>query len=111
MPTEVLKYCFTLNPWRRASSRLGNRHCTAGTPDPFGPVWLHGHAREILEQLDLDRIYTGYGMPNDVRVHLNLWNASVRTSRRVRSTASAIFGSQFTLFAMWFDMESNKDLR
>ena len=22
-----------------------------------------------------------------------------------------IFGSQFTLFAMWFDMESNKDLR
>ena len=21
-----------------------------------------------------------------------------------------IFGSQFTLFAMWFDMESNKDL-
>jgi hypothetical protein len=21
------------------------------------------------------------------------------------------FGSQFTLFAMWFDMESNKDLR
>jgi hypothetical protein len=22
-----------------------------------------------------------------------------------------IFGSQFSLFAMWFDMESNKDLR
>ena len=22
-----------------------------------------------------------------------------------------IFGSQFTLFAMWFDMESNKELR
>ncbi len=22
-----------------------------------------------------------------------------------------IFGSPFTLFAMWFDMESNKDLR
>jgi hypothetical protein len=22
-----------------------------------------------------------------------------------------IFGSQFTLFAMWFDMESNKDLK
>jgi hypothetical protein len=22
-----------------------------------------------------------------------------------------VFGSQFPLFAMWFDMESNKDLR
>jgi hypothetical protein len=22
-----------------------------------------------------------------------------------------IFGAQFTLFAMWFDMESNKDLK
>jgi len=25
--------------------------------------------------------------------------------------AALISGSQFTLFAMWFDMESNKDLR
>src|SRR5258705_11232432 len=35
-------------------------------------------SREILEQLDLDRIYPGYGMPNDILVHLNVWNARVR---------------------------------
>ena len=35
-------------------------------------------SREILEQLDLDRIYRGYGFPNDMLVHLNVWNARVR---------------------------------
>jgi glycosyltransferase involved in cell wall biosynthesis len=146
----------------------------------------------LLEQLDLDRIYARYGFPNDMLVHLNVWNARVRDvpSRPVygvgeRSgirlhrvvpaitlllfkgfwwrlwqkyvirdfhplvffyvlgilmslagfalgvaevvlrilgndiTAATIvlvallliFGSQFSLFAMWFDMESNKDLR
>jgi len=149
-------------------------------------------SREILEQLDLDRIYRGYGFPNDMLVHLNVWNARVRDVpsrpvygvgersgikiRRVVPRISwllvkgffwrmrekyvirdfhplvffyafgflmtllglglgiaevvlrimgnavsvgtvvlvallLIFGSQFTLFAMWFDMESNKDLR
>ena len=149
-------------------------------------------SREILEQLDLDRIYPGYGMPNDMLVHLNVWNARVRDFpsrpiygvgersgikiRRVVPRISwlllkgffwrmrekyvirdfhplvffyalgllmtflglglgiaevvlrfmgnavsvgtvvlvallLIFGSQFSLFAMWFDMESNKDLR
>jgi len=148
--------------------------------------------REILEQLDLDRIYPGYGFPNDMLVHLNVWNARVRDIpsrpvygvgersgikiRRVIPRISwllikgffwrmrekyvirdfhplvffyafgflmtllglglgiaevvlrimgnevsvgtvvlvallLIFGSQFTLFAMWFDMESNKELR
>jgi glycosyltransferase involved in cell wall biosynthesis len=146
----------------------------------------------MLEQLDLDRVYTRYGFPNDMLVHLNVWNARVRDipSRPVygvgersgirlhrvvpsiswllfkgfwwrllhkyvirdfhplvffyllgvlmsvlglalgiaevvlrlmgnQITAATIvlvallliFGSQFTLFAMWFDMESNKDLR
>jgi hypothetical protein len=145
-----------------------------------------------LELLDLDRIYTRYGFPNDMLVHLNVWNARVRdvSSRpiygvgersgiRIRKvvpriswllvkgffwrlrekyvirdfhplvffytlgflmtllglalgiaetvlrilgngipTATIVLvalllisGSQFTLFAMWFDMESNKDLR
>jgi glycosyltransferase involved in cell wall biosynthesis len=149
-------------------------------------------SREILEQLDLDRIYPRYGFPNDMLVHLNVWNARVRDvpSRpvygvgersglkiprvvpriswllvkgffwrmrekyvirdfhplvlfyalgflmtfiglglgiaevvlRIMGNAVSvatvvlvalllIFGSQFTLFAMWFDMESNKDLR
>jgi glycosyltransferase involved in cell wall biosynthesis len=148
--------------------------------------------RELLEQLDLDRIYRGYGFPNDMLVHLNVWNARVRDipSRPVYGVGERsgikirkvipriswlllkgffwrmkekyvirdfhplvffyafgflmtvlglalgivevvlrfmgnevsvgtvvlvalflIFGSQFTLFAMWFDMESNKDLR
>jgi hypothetical protein len=149
-------------------------------------------SREMLAQLDLDRVYPGYGFPNDMLVHLNVWNARVRDFpsrpvygvgersgiklRRVIPRISwllvkgffwrlrekyvirdfhplvffyalgllmtaaglllgaieailrlqgneittptivlvallLISGSQFTLFAMWFDMESNKDLR
>jgi glycosyltransferase involved in cell wall biosynthesis len=148
--------------------------------------------KDMLAQLDLDRVYKGYGFPNDLLVHLNVWNARVRDFpsrpvygvgersgiryRRVvprmswlllkgffwrlrekyviRDFHPLIFfyafgllatlvgfvlgaveigfraagnkvsvgtvvlvallllsGSQFTLFAMWFDMESNKDLR
>jgi glycosyltransferase involved in cell wall biosynthesis len=147
---------------------------------------------DVLRMLDLDRIYKRYGFPNDILVHLNVWNARVRdfpsrpiygvgerSGIRIRKvvpriswllvkgffwrlrekyvirdfhplvffyflgfllssvgvllgvyvTVARIFGgditaataalialllisgSQFTLFAMWFDMESNKDLR
>jgi glycosyltransferase involved in cell wall biosynthesis len=146
----------------------------------------------MLQLLDLDRVYTSYGFPNDMLVHLNVWNARVRDFpsrpiynvgersgikiRRVVPRISwllwkgffwrlrekyvirdfhplvffyalgflmtvvglalgaaevvlrilgnqitpativlvallLISGSQFTLFAMWFDMESNKELR
>jgi glycosyltransferase involved in cell wall biosynthesis len=146
---------------------------------------------EYLRLLDLDRIYKGYGMPNDMLVHLNIWNARVRdfpsrpiynvgerSGIRLRKVVPRISwlllkgfffrmrekyvirdfhplvffyflgflmttiglalgivevvlrlmgnaittptivlvalllisGSQFMLFAMWFDMESNKDL-
>jgi glycosyltransferase involved in cell wall biosynthesis len=146
---------------------------------------------QYLRLLDLDRIYQRYGFPNDLLVHLNVWNARVRDYpsrpiygvgersgirlRKVVPTISwllvkgffwrmrekyvirdfhplvffyflgmvmtliglglgiaiavlralgngitpatvvliallLISGSQFTLFAMWFDMESNKDL-
>src|SRR5215210_1216429 len=146
----------------------------------------------MLERLDLARIYRRYGFPNDMLVHLNVWNARVRDipSRPVYGVGERsgirlhavvpriawllvkgffwrlrekyiirdfhplvffyalgivmtvaglllggielilrlkgneittptivlvalllISGSQFTLFAMWFDMESNKDLR
>jgi glycosyltransferase involved in cell wall biosynthesis len=146
----------------------------------------------VLRLLDLDRIYTSYGFPNDMLVHLNVWNARVRdfpsrpiygvgerSGIRIRRVVPRISwllwkgffwrlrekyvirdfhplvffyflgflmslvglvlgifetalrisgrgitpativlvalllisGSQFTLFAMWFDMESNKDLR
>lgn len=149
-------------------------------------------AQPMLAQIDLDRIYTGYGFPNDLLVHLNVWSARVRDFpsrpvygvgersgiryRRVVPRISwlllrgffwrlrekyvirdfhplvffyafgllastvgfvlgfvelgyriagnqvsvgtvvliallLISGSQLTLFAMWFDMESNKDLR
>jgi hypothetical protein len=149
-------------------------------------------SREMLERLDLDRVYRRYGFPNDMLVHLNVWNARVRDfpsrpiygqgersgirlSRVVPTIAwlllkgffwrlrekyvirdfhplvffyvfgilltlaglvlgvvetvlrlmgnelttptmilvalLLISGSQFTLFAMWFDMESNKDLK
>ena len=144
-----------------------------------------------LDMLDLDRVYRRYGFPNDILVHLNVWNARVRDFpsrpiygvgersgirlRKVVPTISwllvkgffwrmgqkyvirdfhplvffymlgflmtalglglgiaetvlrilgnnitpatvvlvallLITGAQFTLFAMWFDMESNKDL-
>ena len=148
--------------------------------------------RPMLELLDLERIYTRYGYPNDMLVHLNVWNARVRdvpsrpiygigekSGIRLRRVVPKIswllikgffwrmgqkyvirdfhplvffytagfltwllgaalavfavvrhfvgphpnaaiailialmltFGVLFTLFAMWFDMESNKDLR
>jgi len=148
--------------------------------------------RDTLARLDLRRIYSRYGFPNDMLVHLNVWNARVRDfpSRPVYGVGERsgikirkvvpriswllvkgffwrlrekyvirdfhplvffyalgivatllgfvlgvietvlriggndvsvgtvvlialllISGSQFTLFAMWFDMESNKDLR
>ena len=148
---------------------------------------------ETLEVLDLDRVYTRYGFPNDFLVHLNVVNARVRdvpsrpiygvgerSGIRLRNVVPRISwlllkgffwrlrekyvirdfhplvffyflglvmsalglalglyvaveriffggditagtatlvalllisGSQFTLFAMWFDMESNKDLK
>jgi glycosyltransferase involved in cell wall biosynthesis len=149
-------------------------------------------SREELERLDLARLYPRYGFPNDLLVHLNVWNARVRdfpsrpiygvgehSGIRFRRVVPAISwlllrrfwwrlgqkyvirdfhplvffyvlgflltfaglalgiaetalrlagnqitpatvvlvalllisGTQFTLFAMWFDMESNKDLR
>ena len=144
--------------------------------------------KDTLALLDLDRVYTYYGFPNDLLVHLNVVNARVRdfasrpvygvgsapasattrshrvswllikaffwrlrevhhprlpparlllrvrlhrdargprarhrrdrvSDRRKRGErrhrrahrAAADLQSQFTLFAMWFDMESNKD--
>jgi glycosyltransferase involved in cell wall biosynthesis len=146
----------------------------------------------MLRKIELDRLYPRYGFPNDMLVHLNVWNARVRDFpsrpiygvgersgirlRKVVPTISWLLlkgyawrmrekyvirdfhplvffyalgvlmlligfglgiaeivlrglghaiptativlvalllttGSQFTLFAMWFDMESNKDLR
>ena len=35
-------------------------------------------SRRMLQLLDLDRVYTSYGFPNDMLVHLNVWNARVR---------------------------------
>jgi len=32
----------------------------------------------MLRLLDLDRVYARYGFPNDLLVHLNVWNARVR---------------------------------
>jgi glycosyltransferase involved in cell wall biosynthesis len=149
-------------------------------------------SRTLLEEIELDRLYPRYGFPNDMLVHLNVWNARVRDfpSRPIYGAGEQsgiryrhvvpriswlllrrfwwrlgqkyvirdfhplvffyvlgflltvaglalgitetilriggnqitpatvvlvalllISGTQFTLFAMWFDMESNKDLR
>src|SRR5207249_2005783 len=37
-----------------------------------------GYTAIAFETLDLDRIYPRYGFPNDMLVHLNVWNARVR---------------------------------
>ncbi len=149
-------------------------------------------SHQMLERLDLENLYPRYGFPNDMLVHLNVWNAKVRdvpsrpiygvgerSGIRLRRVIPAIswllfkcfwwrmwqkyvirdfhplvffyvfglislvlgfalgvyqvvlkidgydatvgvvvliallllFGLLFTLFAMWFDMESNKELR
>jgi glycosyltransferase involved in cell wall biosynthesis len=159
----------------------------ADSQSGYTAIGLH-----TLDELDLDRIYRGYGFPNDMLVHLNVWNARVRDfpSRPVYGVGERsgirywrvipaiswllvkgffwrmgqkyvirdfhplvffygmgllmtlvgvalgvvevvlrilgnevsvgtvvlvalllIAGTQLTLFAMWFDMESNKDLR
>jgi hypothetical protein len=162
--------------WHIADSQAGYTAISGGT----------------LTRLDLERVYTRYGFPNDMLVHLNVVNARVRdvpsrpiygvgerSGIRLRKVVPRISwllvkafcwrmrekyvirdfhplvffyalgivmtvaglllgiletvlrllgnsipaatvvlvalllvaGSQFTLFAMWFDMESNKDLR
>jgi glycosyltransferase involved in cell wall biosynthesis len=35
-------------------------------------------SREMLAQLDRNRLYRGYGFPNDILVHLNVWSRRVR---------------------------------
>jgi glycosyltransferase involved in cell wall biosynthesis len=35
-------------------------------------------SRDALRRVDLDRVYQGYGFPNDLLVHLNVQNARVR---------------------------------
>ena len=42
---------------------------------------------------------------------LRLQGNEITTPTIVLVALLLISGSQFTLFAMWFDMESNKDLR
>ena len=46
-----------------------------------------------------------------VEVVLRLQGNGITTPTIVLVALLLISGSQFTLFAMWFDMESNKDLR
>jgi len=47
-------------------------------------------SKSMLGALDLDRVYTGYGFPNDFLVHLNVENARVRDfpSRPISASAS-----------------------
>jgi glycosyltransferase involved in cell wall biosynthesis len=44
-------------------------------------------------------------------VVLRIMGNSITAATGILVALLLIFGSQFTLFAMWFDMESNKDLR
>jgi len=52
---------------------------SGSTPNIGWPsAWYTAIALPILERLDLDRVYPRYGFPNDLLVHLNVWNARVR---------------------------------
>jgi glycosyltransferase involved in cell wall biosynthesis len=53
---------------------------------------------------------TGLGLGIALIV-LRIMGQSITAATGVLVALLLIFGSQFTLFAMWFDMESNKDLR
>jgi hypothetical protein len=46
-----------------------------------------------------------------LEVVLRIMGNDVSVATVVLVALLLIFGSQFTLFAMWFDMESNKELR
>ncbi|MGH3308802.1 MAG: hypothetical protein ACRDOX_14065, partial [Nocardioides sp.] len=46
-----------------------------------------------------------------VETVLRLMGNELTTPTMILVALLLISGSQFTLFAMWFDMESNKDLR
>jgi hypothetical protein len=46
-----------------------------------------------------------------IEVVLRLMGNEITTPTIVLVALLLISGTQFTLFAMWFDMESNKDLR
>ena len=52
----------------------------------------------------------GFGL-GVAEVVLRIMGNAVSVGTVVLVALLLIFGSQFTLFAMWFDMESNKDLR
>ena len=59
---------------------------------------------------DGDRHCAGLGL-GIAEVALRIAGNAVSVATVVLVALLLIFGSQFTLFAMWFDMESNKDLR
>jgi hypothetical protein len=50
----------------------------------------------------------GLGLAETV---LRILGHQITTATIVLVALLLVSGSQFTLFAMWFDMESNKDLR
>jgi hypothetical protein len=52
----------------------------------------------------------GFGLGVAVTI-LRLEGNGITAATIVLVALLLIAGSQFTLFAMWFDMESNKDLR
>src|SRR5262249_23731419 len=54
------------------------KNAPADSPPGDSPAGYTAASREILEQLDLERVYPRYGFPNDMLVHLNVWNARVR---------------------------------
>ena len=58
----------------------------------------------------LEETVAGLGL-GITEVILRLMGNAVTAGSGILVALLLIFGSQFTLFAMWFDIESNKELR
>ena len=87
-------------------SSLGAGESFGLLPDPRGTYGSLEPRRRLEPLEDLAGLALGIS-----EVVLRSLGEHITAATIVLVALLLIFGSQFTLFAMWFDMESNKDLR
>jgi hypothetical protein len=82
-------------------------------------LWRLGNKYVIRDFHPLVFFYTFGFLSTVLGLAVGVWQAAERVFAGARPTAGSVvlialflmFGLLFTLFAMWFDMETNKDLR
>jgi hypothetical protein len=92
----------------RARHREQARQPLAGRVDHYGPANLLGQHERAVPKGGPLIAGTSYQADDEV---LRFQGNNITPATVVLIALLLISGSQFTLFAMWFDMESNKDLR